>query len=97
MAWDGGKDVGWCELDLPVKGTRLGLNLLPEGSKLISGSGVLSFEVTDLEEARAILEEKKVSSDEITDLPGLVSYFNSFDSEGSKIQFVAEPRIKRQT
>jgi predicted enzyme related to lactoylglutathione lyase len=94
VAWDGGKEVGWCELDLPVKRTRLGLNLLPEGSKLISGSGTLSFEVTDLEKARIILEEKGVPSDEITDVPDLVSYFNAVDSEGNKIQFVGEPRIK---
>ncbi len=94
VAYDGGTDIGWCELDLPVKGTRLGLNLLPEGSKLVSGSGVLSFEVTDLEKAKSVLENKGVPSDEIIDIPELVSYFNAVDSEGNKIQFVEEPRIK---
>ncbi len=32
VAWDGGAEVGWCELVLPVKGTKLGLNLLPEAA-----------------------------------------------------------------
>jgi len=96
VAWDGGKDVGWCELNLPVKGTRLGLNLLPEETKLISGSGVLTFEVTDLELARKLLEGNNVPSDEIIDIPDLVSYFNGTDSEENNIQFVGEPRIKNK-
>ena len=95
VVWDGGTEVGWCELNLPVKGTKLGLNLLPEAAKLTQGSGVLTFEVTDLDKARKMLIEKAVISDEIIDIPELVSYFNSVDSEGNKIQFVGEPRIKK--
>jgi predicted enzyme related to lactoylglutathione lyase len=95
VVWDGGTEVGWCELNLPVKGTKLGLNLLPESANLVQGSGVLTFEVTDLNQARKMLLEKSVISDEIIDIPGLVSYFNAVDSEGNKIQFVGEPRIKK--
>ena len=94
VAWDGGSEVGWCELNLPVKGTKLGLNLLPEAASLVPGSGVLTFDVTDLDKAKKLLEEKGVRSDEIIDVPELVSYFNAVDSEGNKIQFVGEPRIK---
>ncbi|MHA2290132.1 MAG: VOC family protein [Promethearchaeota archaeon] len=94
VVWDGGTEVGWCELNLPVKGTKLGLNLLPEAARLVQGSGVLTFEVTNLEKAKNLLTEKKVHSDDIIDIIDLVSYFNATDSEGNKIQFVGEPRMK---
>ncbi len=94
VVWDGGSEVGWCELNLPVEGTKLGLNLLPETASLVPGSGVLTFDVTDLDEAKKLLEEKNIQSDDIIDIPELVSYFNAVDSEGNKIQFVGEPRIK---
>ncbi|MHA1978657.1 MAG: VOC family protein [Candidatus Hodarchaeales archaeon] len=81
VVWDGGTEVGWCELT--------------ESANLVQGSGVLTFEVTDLNQARNILIEKSVFSDEIIDIPELVSYFNAVDSEGNKIQFVGEPRIKK--
>ncbi|MHA1994064.1 MAG: VOC family protein [Candidatus Hodarchaeales archaeon] len=95
VAFDGGTEVGWCELVLPVKGTKLGLNLLPEAAKLVQGSGVLTFEVTDLEKAKGLLTKKKVHADDIIDIVDMVSYFNAIDSEGNKLQFVGEPRIKK--
>ncbi|MHA2345616.1 MAG: VOC family protein [Candidatus Hodarchaeales archaeon] len=92
ITWDGGTDVGWCELQLPVTGAKLGLNLLSPDTELISGSGVLTFDVTDLELTKSLLDSKNVKTSEIIDVPKMVSYFNATDSEGNKIQFVCEPR-----
>jgi predicted enzyme related to lactoylglutathione lyase len=94
VTWDGGTEVGWCELQLPVNGVKLGLNLLPPDVKLVQGSGTLTFDLTDLEKAKKILEQKNIQTDEIIDIPGMVSYFNAEDSEGNKIQFIAEPRVE---
>ncbi len=41
------------------------------------------------------LQNKNVKITEITDIPDLVSYFDMYDSEGNRIQIVAEPGTKR--
>ncbi|UCG03807.1 MAG: VOC family protein [Candidatus Heimdallarchaeota archaeon] len=93
ITWDGGSEVGWCELALPVHGVKLGLNLKREG-EITPGSGTLTFDVTDLDAAKSYLEEQDVKTADITDIPDMVSYFDIFDSEGNRIQIVAEPRVK---
>ncbi|MFX0012958.1 MAG: VOC family protein [Promethearchaeota archaeon] len=93
ITWDGGSEVGWCELALPVKGAKLGLSLKQEG-EITPGSGVLTFDVTDLVAAKIYLENKEVKTTDITDIPDMVSFFDMYDSEGNRIQIVAEPRVK---
>lgn len=93
ITWDGGSEVGWCELALPVKGAKLGLNLKREG-EITPGSGVLTFDVNDLDVAKSYLEDKDVKTTDIIDIPDMVSYFDMHDSEGNIIQIVAEPRVK---
>ncbi|MHA2297579.1 MAG: VOC family protein [Candidatus Hodarchaeales archaeon] len=95
IGFDGGEEVGWCELELPVKGAKLGLNLQREG-EIKPGSGTLTFDVTNIDATKEYLESKKVKTTEITDLPDMVSYFNMNDSEGNIVQIVGEPR-KRTT
>jgi len=82
-------EVGWCELQLPGGSPRLGLNAGGEG-------GVLTFEVTDLEVTKAYLEGKGLETTEVSDVPDMVSYFNTADSEGNRLQIVSEPRVKTQ-
>lgn len=93
ITFDGGSEVGWCELDLPVKGAKLGLNLKLEGD-ITPGSGTLTFDVTDLDATKSYLESNNIKTTNITDLPDMVSYFDMYDSEGNRIQIVAEPRVK---
>lgn len=93
ITFDGGSEVGWCELDLPVKGAKLGLNLKLEGD-ITPGSGTLTFDVTDLDATKSYLESNNIKTTNITDLPDMVSYFDMYDSEGNRIQIVAELRVK---
>ncbi|MHA2247788.1 MAG: VOC family protein [Candidatus Hodarchaeales archaeon] len=93
IIYDGGSEVGWCELALPVKGAKLGLNLKREG-EITLGSGTLTFDVTDLDATKSYLESNNVKTTDITDMPDMVSYFDINDSEGNRIQIVAEPRVK---
>ena len=92
-AWDMGDEVGWIEFHLPVKGAKIGLNLVTK-NKLKRGSAKLTLEVTDLERMKDHLTSKGVKSDEITDVPDMVSFFNIKDPDGNPIQIVAEPRVK---
>jgi predicted enzyme related to lactoylglutathione lyase len=92
IMYDGGEDVGWAELKLPIEGARLGLNLQREG-ELKRGSGTLTLVVEDLEVTKEYLEGKELEATDIVDIPDMVSYFNTFDSEGNPIQVVSGPRI----
>jgi len=93
--WDGGEEVGWMEFALPIAGSRLGLNYQREG-EIKRGSGVLTLVVDDLEVTKKYLAGKKIESDDIVDIPDMVSYFNFHDSEGNPIQAVSDPRVKSE-
>lgn len=95
VLWDGGVEVGWVEFGLPVPGARLGLNILREG-EVKAGSGTLVPVVHDLEITKKFLESKDVETEDIVDIPDMVSWFNAKDPEGNIIQFVADPRVKSE-
>jgi len=92
ITWDGGKEVGWAQFELPAKGAQLGINLLREG-ELRQGSGTLTMDVVDIAESKKYFESKGIETTDITDIPDMVSYFNLKDSEGNPIQVVADPRV----
>ena len=93
--WDGGEEVGWMEFALPITGARLGLNHQRDG-EIRRGSGTLTLVVDDLEVTKKYLTSKKIESDDIVDIPDMVSYFNLHDSEGNPIQVVSDPRVKSE-
>ncbi len=95
VKWDGGNEVGWAELALPVEGARLGLSLAGD-REIKHGSSMLVLTVTNLDDMKAYLEKKGVKTTEITDLPDMVSFFNMHDPDGNVIQLVCDPRIKTQ-
>lgn len=89
VSWYMSPEAGWCELYLPGKGARLGLN--------VGGpAGVLIFDVEDLEEAKGYLEGRGLETTVVTDIPDMVSYFNVKDSEGNTVQVVSDPRVTSQ-
>lgn len=89
VAWYMSPEAGWCELQLPGGDSRLGLNAGGKG-------GTLTFDVEDLEATKAYLEGKGLETGEIVDVPDMVSYFNTRDTEGNLLQIVSEPRVKSQ-
>lgn len=95
VLWDGGAEVGWVEFGLPVPGARIGLNIIREGEVKV-GSGTLVPVVHDLDATKKYLEGKGVETDDIVDIPDMVSWFNAKDSEGNIIQFVSDPRVKSE-
>jgi predicted enzyme related to lactoylglutathione lyase len=95
IAWEMGDDVGWIEYDLPVKGAKLGLSLVTE-DKVKHGSAKLTLDVSDIEQMKEYLASKGVTTDAITDVPDMVSFFNINDPDGNPIQIVSEPRVKTE-
>ena len=93
VEWYMTPEEGWCELNLPGGDPRLGLNTIGEGD-IAPDSGTLTIQVENLEETKQFLEEKGVTTTEIRDIPNMVSLFDIFDSEGNRIQIVANPRIE---
>jgi len=94
IAWYMSPEVGWCEFDLPGGTSRLGLNTIEQGEQISPDSGTFTIEVQNLEETKNYLEDQNIKTSEITDIPNMVSYFNTSDSEGNRIQIVSESRVK---
>lgn len=95
ITWDGGTEVGWCQMNLPIPGVKLGLNLLREG-EVKQGSGLLYLDTGNVEAVETYLKEKGVKTDPIRDIPNMVTILIAYDPEGNRIGFVAEPRIKTE-
>lgn len=94
LTYDGGAEIGWCELDLPIKGTKLGLSLVQDKSKFKPGRNCLVLTVDDLEKVKNYLDENNVETTNIVDLTDLVSFFDVFDPDKNRIEFISDPRIK---
>ena len=92
ITFDAGKEVGWCELELPVKGLKLGLSY-NENKEVKLGSTTMAICVEDIEATKKYLNSKSVYTTEIRDIPDMVSIFDMKDSEGNLIQFIGKPRI----
>ena len=92
ITFDGGKELGWCELELPVKGIKIGLNY-NENKKVKPGSTTLGINVEDIDATKKYLDSKSIYTTDINDIPDMVSLFDMKDSEGNLIQFIGKPRI----
>jgi predicted enzyme related to lactoylglutathione lyase len=91
--WYEGPEIGWTEFNLPGDSPHLGLNSVEEGEEFEMDSGVFTIQVKNLEETKKFLEKNGIETSEITDIPGMVSYFNMTDPEGNRVQIVSDPRI----
>ena len=93
LEFDGGEEVGWCELNTPFSQVKIGLSLKPD-KKPSQNRTRLTLNVLDIDATKKYFESKEVETTEITDIPDMVSYFDIRDSEGNLLQFVSTPRVK---
>jgi len=91
--WYEGPEIGWTEFNLPGDSPHLGLNSVEEGEEFEMDSGVFTIQVKNLVETKKFLDKNRIETSEITDIPGMVSYFNMTDPEGNRVQIVSDPRI----
>lgn len=84
------EDIAWCELSTGVDKVNVGLSERREAGG--SGGATLTFGVTDLEAAKAALDEHKVRQDgDIMEIPGLVRLLTFFDPDDNALMFYQVP------
>ena len=84
------EDIGWCELSSAVEKVNVGLSERREGGG--AGGATLTFGVTDLEAAKAALDERGVRQDgDIMEIPGLVRLLTFFDPDDNALMFYQMP------
>ena len=78
------EDMGWSELATETKGVNVGLSQV-ESPKVGAGP-VPTFGVTNIDDARALLESKDVKFDGDTlEFPGMVKLATFFDQDGNAL------------
>ena len=86
--------AGWYEFRLPVKGAMLGLSQYREESGEFKPANSLNISISDVENAKASLESKEVSTSDIIDYPGMVSMISFEDPDKNNIFLIGPPRVK---
>lgn len=78
------EEMGWAELKSPVERVNVGLSQVEEHKP--EGGSTLTFGVTDIDKARATLEELQVRFDgETLTIPEMVRLATFFDPDGNKL------------
>jgi len=84
-------EIGIFEFNLPVEGAILSLGkVAKENLKPLDS---LAISVTDLVEVERTLKNQEISTNEIVDVPGLLSFLSIKDPDGNEIVFVSDPRV----
>ena len=96
VTFDGGPEVGWCEFQLPAPRTRFGISQVRD-QESFSPITSLNLSVKDLEGTKKYIESNSIKTEDIVDLPGMISMFNMYDPDGNIITFLAEPRVKTES
>lgn len=58
----------------------------------VPGDGALRFGVADLEAQRARLKKMRLKAEEITDIPGIIRYFDFSDPDGNLLSMYQLPQ-----
>jgi catechol 2,3-dioxygenase-like lactoylglutathione lyase family enzyme len=80
------EEIGWCELRTEVDGGRVNIGLSQVESPKAGAGPTPTFGVKDIEEARSLLESRKVRFDGPTrEYPGMVKLATFFDPDGNTL------------
>lgn len=80
------EDLAWCEMKSPVARVNIGLSQVEEVKQ--GGGATLTFGVTDMDAAAAMLEAKAIRTDGgIMDIPAMVRLLTFFDPDGNALMF----------
>ena len=83
------EEIAWCELKTGVARVNVGLGVREEAGG--SGGATLTFGVTDIEAAKAVLDSHGVRQDgPIRDIPNLVRLLTFFDPDDNALMFYQE-------
>lgn len=77
-------EIAWCEFESPV--ARVNVGLAQRESVIQGGGATLTFGVTDIEAAKAVLDTAGVRQDgPIQDIPGMVRLLTFYDPDGNAL------------
>ncbi|HWU96740.1 MAG TPA: VOC family protein [Sphingomonas sp.] len=77
-------EIAWCEFESPV--ARVNIGLAQRESVVQGGGATLTFGVTDIEAAKAVLDTAGVRQDgPIQDIPGMVRLLTFYDPDGNAL------------
>lgn len=83
-------DIAWCELKTGVEKVNLGLGQREEAGG--AGGATLTFGVSDIEAAKAVLDRHDVRQDgPIREIAGLVRLLTFYDPDDNALMFYEEP------
>lgn len=83
-------DIAWCELKTGVEKVNLGLGQREEAGG--AGGATLTFGVSDIEAAKAVLDRHDVRQDgPIREITGLVRLLTFYDPDDNALMFYEEP------
>ncbi len=83
------EEIAWCELKTGVARVNVGLGVREEAGG--SGGATLTFGVTDIEAAKAVLDSHGVRQDgPIRDIPNMVRLLTFFDPDDNALMFYQE-------
>ena len=85
--WDKGIKDGWLEIETPVKGFVIGLNLVSE-EEFVKEETKINIAVKAIETTKEVLEEKGIKTTEIRTIPGILKIMTVFDPDDNTISFV---------
>ena len=87
LGWDKGIKDGWLEIETPVEGLTIGLNLVNE-EEFDKEESKINIAVKDIEKTKELLERRGISASEIRTIPGTLKIITVFDPDDNAISFV---------
>ncbi|PKP90768.1 MAG: glyoxalase [Alphaproteobacteria bacterium HGW-Alphaproteobacteria-16] len=77
-------DIAWCEFESPVARVNIGLSQVEQAGG--PGGATLTFGVTDIDAAKAVLDAAGVRQDgPINEIPGMVRLLTFFDPDDNAL------------
>ncbi len=84
-------NIGWCELGHPNE-THSAINRWKaEWGPQPTNGAIAVLTVDDAHAVAAALKARGIKCDDVTAIPGMVTYGTFYDPEGNKIQFASMP------
>lgn len=87
LGWDKGISDGWLEIETPVKGFVIGLNLVSV-EEFVKEESKINIAVKNIEMTKEILEKKDIKTSEIRTIPGTLKIITVNDPDDNAISFV---------
>jgi len=87
LGWDKGISDGWLEIETPVKGLVIGLNLV-SNEKFVKEESKINIAVKNIEITKEYLEKRRIKTSEIRTILRTLKIMTVYDPDDNTISFV---------